>query len=267
MTNKFIFPSLAWGRFQTRLTELYPDVRVRAIVLGEIHKLPLERRLDYFVESSDYVTLGMLQSLCGPDEQGQTSDASNDRSSSVMASERAPSLVSASKLTVNELKLLKSMLKCAIIPTDRNKTVFADLQESGLEYECYSTYIQVFTDFIRIRIIRRQFFAGMPALYDFLNRALAAVPARMVGFHTDGRRIDRTAALFSKELQQPRRRKLGDPVLQDPEAMHDMMKRLCAAMEDDDTPDPDEVLADWFPHGGDEPIRFPDEPSSQPCPS
>lgn len=140
--------------------------------------------------------------------------------------------------------------------------VFSDLRSGGVAW--WHDPEQLLPG---IRSIRRQFFAGMPALYDFLNRALAAVPAHIVGFHTDGRSIDRTPALFSRELQQPRRRKLEDPVLHDPEAMHDIMKRFCAAMEDDDTADPDEVLADWFPHGGGEPIRFPDEPSSQPCPS
>ncbi len=39
---------------------------MRTIVLEELHKLLLERRLDYFWGWSDCVTLGMLQSLCGP---------------------------------------------------------------------------------------------------------------------------------------------------------------------------------------------------------
>lgn len=68
-------------------------------------------------------------------EQDQTSDASIHHCSSVMASERAPSSISASKLTVNELALLKSMLKCVVIPVEHDNTVLADLQDSGLEYE------------------------------------------------------------------------------------------------------------------------------------
>lgn len=118
-----------------------------------------------------------------------------------------------------------------------------------------------------MQTIRRQFFAGMPAMYSFLNSALAAIPERMSGFDASGHRIEGRETPFSAVLEQPRRRKLEDPSLQEPNALRDIIRNILAARGDDDAAEPDIALADWFPHGGDEPIRFPDEPSSQPCPS
>lgn len=112
-----------------------------------------------------------------------------------------------------------------------------------------------------VQIIRRQSFAGMPALYQFLNSASAAVPERMLRFDASGRPIKGETIPFSKELQQPTRCKLKDPSLEDPEALREIWKEVIAALDDDDARDPDVALADWFPDGGDEPIRFPDEPS------
>lgn len=80
-------------------------------------------------------------------------------------------------------------------------------------------------------------------------------------FDASGRPIKGETIPFSKELQQPTRCKLKDPSLEDPEALREIWKEVIAALDDDDARDPDVALADWFPDGGDEPIRFPDEPS------
>ncbi len=118
-----------------------------------------------------------------------------------------------------------------------------------------------------VQVIRRHSFAGMPTLYSFLNSALAAMPGPLSGFDTSGCPIEGEVVPISEELQQPRRLKLKDPGLQDPEARREIMKEIIAAMADDnEAGNPDVALAAWFPEGGDEPIRFPDEPVSQPCP-
>lgn len=54
-------------------------------------------------------------------------------------------------------------------------------------------------------VICEQYFVGMPALYAFLERALAAVPWSMLGYDRRGRIIPRPAALCSEELLEPRR--------------------------------------------------------------
>lgn len=78
---------------------------------------------------------GCCNPCAGAVEEDQVGDASVDNSSGVMAWQRASSSVSASKLTANELKVLMSTLKCEIVPVEDDKAVFANLQESGLEFE------------------------------------------------------------------------------------------------------------------------------------
>ena len=119
-----------------------------------------------------------------------------------------------------------------------------------------------------LQIIRRQFFAGMPALFNFLNSALAAMPEGISGFDTSGCPI-KEETIPCREMQQPRRCKLVEPSRQEPEPQQDILKDLIAVLndyDDDDAENPDVALAAWFPDGGDEPVSFPDEPSSQPCP-
>ena len=109
-----------------------------------------------------------------------------------------------------------------------------------------------------LQIIRRQFFAGMPALYNFLNGALAALPE-----------LIKDESLPCRELQQPRRCKLIDPSPQEPVPLQDILNDLYAVLDyyDEDARNPDVALAAWFPDGGDEPVSFPDEPSlPAPCP-
>jgi hypothetical protein len=117
------------------------------------------------------------------------------------------------------------------------------------------------------QIIRRQFFAGMPALYEFINNALKAVPAAMLGRHRSGRPMNaRQITLCSQKMRDPGRRKLTDPGLRSREARLDVIKTCFAALNEEDTADADAALAAWYPNGGDQPLHYPDHPSPQPCP-
>ena len=73
------------------------------------------------------------------------------------------------------------------------------------------------------QFIRMQIFAGMPALYVFLDSALAALPKSMLGFYSNGRRYKGTPTLCSKMLKRPRRCKLIDHGLHTPEARRDIL--------------------------------------------
>ncbi len=111
------------------------------------------------------------------------------------------------------------------------------------------------------QLIRMQIFAGMPALYAFLDSALAALPASMIRFYSDGRPYEGRPTFCSEELQQPRRCKLDDPGLDTIDAKRDILKTFFGRMADDDPAEPDVALAAWFPDGNSEPVRFPDHPS------
>ncbi|CAL8470513.1 g10055 [Coccomyxa elongata] len=72
------------------------------------------------------------------------------------------------------------------------------------------------------QLIRMQIFAGMPALYAFLDSALAALPASMLGFYSDGRRYEGRPTCYSRVLERPRRCELDDPGLETLEAKREL---------------------------------------------
>ncbi|BDA41213.1 hypothetical protein COCOBI_01-8680 [Coccomyxa sp. Obi] len=173
-------------------------------------------------------------------------------------------------------------LRYAFIGVKFKKTLtYENLEEAQAEFiawglHSYSAFIQVFTN-LRSggvaywsdpercvpdkQLIRQRYFVGMPALYTFINSTLAALPESMLGYHCDGSRYEGNLTVCSQELQEPRRCKLIDVALEQPEAKLDVLKTFFGMLDDDDAAKPDVSLAAWFPEGGDEPVRFPDHPS------
>ncbi len=81
------------------------------------------------------------------------------------------------------------------------------------------------------QFIRMQIFAGMPALYAFFDSALAALPASMMGFYSDGRRYEGRPTFSSSVLQEPRRCKLDDPGLETLEAKREILTNFFRKMQ------------------------------------